>query len=76
MFGGYRVLVNFPDGTRDVITVMDAPIHDMELPHRGLVWLVSTSTIREDTVDGEEIQFEVSVIPKEPAEPPPPIELR
>jgi hypothetical protein len=76
MATGWNVLVNFPDGTREVVLVTDGPVVGSEVVSGDRkLWTVTKSSIREDEVDGRQIHFEVSVEPQETSEEPV-IELR
>lgn len=71
MASGWSVLVNFPDGTREVVLVLDGPVVGSAIASGdGNPWTVTDSSIREDEIDGRQIHFEVSVEPREPPEEP------
>jgi hypothetical protein len=75
MGSGWSVLVNFPDGTREVVLVLDGPVVGSDIASGdGNPWTVTESSIREDEIDGRQIHFEVSVEPGKPPEPA--VELR
>jgi hypothetical protein len=76
MDAGWNVLVNFPDGTREIALVTDGPVVGSEIVSADRkLWTVTKSSIREGEVEGRQIHFEVSVEPQETSEEPV-IELR